>query len=65
MKINYYECYSYNLMKFLQIHSHTPVIITKHNTTDRTIWIYERSASLNELLSEYTRQGRAKKKIAI
>jgi len=56
MKKNYYECYSYNLMKYLQEGGERPIRATIHHTTRKTIWIFEMNTNLSNLLLSWTKR---------
>lgn len=50
----FYDCYSYNLMKFLSSNFFVPVKISKHYRTHRTIWVFEKTPELDALLKEWS-----------
>ncbi|MFP3357610.1 hypothetical protein R0K17_09560 [Planococcus sp. SIMBA_143] len=52
----YYECYSYNQMKFLSENGEHPIKVSIHNKTKRTFWIYKiiDNDNLSKLLKEWS-----------
>ena len=56
-----YECYSYNVMKFMEKHSQFPVSEGRHSKSKMQVWVFKRNPRFNVLLGLYTEEGKRKK----
>lgn len=54
MKIEYYNCFSYNQMKFLVANGQEVINTMIHSKSRNPFWIFERSDELHGLLKEFS-----------
>ena len=58
-KINFYRCFSINLLRWLKIHGVKPVSKGTHEN-GKSFWIFEMDEELSKLLTAWSDNKRAK-----
>lgn len=53
MRIGNYNCFSYKQKEFLKQNGLEPIHEMVHSKTNRTLWVFTRNESLDNLLSEW------------
>ncbi|GIN58485.1 hypothetical protein J8TS2_28040 [Lederbergia ruris] len=54
MRKKIYECYSYNLMRFLMENGQVPFSVSIHKRSRKTMWTFEMNPKLSRLLNVWT-----------
>lgn len=55
---SFYNCYSYNQMKFIMSNNINPVDVTLHSETGKTYWIFNNTEELSKVLYIWTSRGK-------
>ncbi|WP_404354612.1 hypothetical protein [Exiguobacterium aurantiacum] len=54
-KIEYYRCFSINMLRFIRAHGIEPVSKGVHPVTARTFWLFEMDAELSRILKTWSK----------